>query len=349
MPEPTTVALAGLGDVGRALLERLTERQPPVRVVAACDTGGATVDADGLDPVDLLEAKRDHSSVREGPGRERGWDAEALAGRAPADVLVQLTPTDLGDPSGSLATIEAALASGKQVVTAAKDALACEPERIRALQRAHGGRVHHSAAVAGSVPILETLQAAFAGDRVRRVEGLLNGSTTYVLSRMADGDRREVALSQAREAGLLEADPTLDLSGRDAGAKAALLHQAVYGSTCSLAEVDVQGVATIDEAACRSARRSGFALRLLARVDEDGARVGPVEVPRESPFALDGPRACLRVVLAGAGSIVLEGPGAGPRETASAVLSDVLGAVGDRGWPVQAAASRLQQSSGRLS
>lgn len=349
MSEPTTLALAGVGDVGRALLARLADGRRPVRVVAACDTGGATVDDHGLDPAELLEAKCTQASVREGPGRERGWDAPTLAARAPADVLVQLTPTDLGDPSGSLATIEAALASGKQVVTAAKDALACAPSRIRALERAHEGRVHHSAAVAGSVPVLETLQAAFAGDRVRRVEGLLNGSTTYVLSRMADGDRREAALSQAREVGLLEADPTLDLSGRDAGAKAALLHQAVYGSTCSLAEVDVQGVASIDEAACRSARRSGFALRLLARVDEDGARVGPVEVPQESPFALDGPRACLRVVLDGAGSIVLEGPGAGPRETASAVLSDVLGAAGNDGRRVQAAASRLQQSSGRLS
>lgn len=326
MPE-ARIALLGLGQVGSALVDQLaTDAEPDrLRVVSATDTTGTIVDPDGLDLPELAAAKRSTGSVLDGPGKPTRWTAAQAAARAPADVVVQLTPSDLTDPSQSLAEIQAALAAGRDVVTAAKAAPALAPGELAGLVATSGRRLVKSAAVAGSVPVLETLQAAFRGDRIQRIEGVLNGSTTRILSAMEDGCSREEALAQARAEGLLEADPTHDLTGRDAGAKAALLHQAAYGSQLSLEHVTVRGIGSLDETACRQARDRGFAIRLLARIDPSGASVAPVEVPIDGPFAVTGPQVALRLVLEGSGSIVLEGPGAGPRETASAVRSDLIG------------------------
>lgn len=323
MPE-TRVAILGLGQVGRALACHLQD-EAGLCVVSATDTTGTLVDPDGLDLETLVAAKETDGSVLRGPGQATPWTSVQAATRAPADVVVQLTPSDLTDPRQSLDEVQAALSADRDVVTAAKAAGALAPVELAESLAASQGRLACSAAVAGSVPVLETLRGAFRGDRIERIEGVLNGSTTRVLSAMETGTSREQALSLAREEGLLEADPTHDLTGLDAGAKAALLHQAAYRSRLSLDEVNVDGIGSIDEAACREAKARGFAIRLLARVDPDGARVAPVEVPLEGPFAVTGPQVALRIVLEGAGSIVLEGPGAGPRETASAVRSDLLG------------------------
>lgn len=350
MPDPIDVHLVGVGGVGRAFARRLAGHDGPVRLVGATDTSGTVLDPTGLDAGALVDAKDATGRVAGlAEARARGWSALEAARRVPADVLVQLTPTRLDDPGASADVIEAALASGKHVVTAAKDALACQPRRLRRAQRRHGRAVLASGAVGASVPVLETIERAFKGDTVHRVEALLNGSTTYVLSSMEDGTPRERALARARAEGLLEADPSVDLSGRDAAAKAALLHQRLYGSTLALDEVDVDGIGRVDEAACRTAARQGFAIRLLARVDRSGARVGPVEVPQEGPFAIAGPSCCVRWVMEGAGEVTLSGPGAGPRETASAVLSDVLSSSAATVPRVQAAALRSQQSSGSSS
>lgn len=323
MPE-TTVALLGVGQVGQALIGQLHAKPSGLRLVSATDTTGTIVDPDGLDLEALLAAKQRQGSVLEAPGRATGWTAAEAADRAPADVVVQLTPSDLTDPTQSMAEIHAALAAGPDVVTAAKAAPALAPAQVAEAVASSRGRLVQSATVAGSAPILETLGSAFHGDRIERIEGVLNGSTTRVLSAMETGSTREQAMALAREEGLLEADPTHDLSGRDAGAKAALLHQGAYGSHLSLDDVSVRGLGRIDEAACQAASQRGLAIRLLARIDREGARVRPVEVPLEGPLAVTGPRAVLRLVLEGAGCIVLEGPGAGPRETASAVRSDLI-------------------------
>ncbi len=320
----TSVALLGLGQVGCALIGQLQAEPAGLRVVSATDTTGTIVDTAGLDLGALLAAKHRQGSVLEAPGRATAWTAAEAAERAPADVVVQLTPSDLTDPTQSLAEVRAALAAGRDVVTAAKAAPALAPARLAKAVASSQGRLAKSATVAGSVPILETLGSAFRGDRIERIEGVLNGSTTRILSAMETGSTREQALALAREEGLLEADPTHDLSGRDAGAKAALLHQAAYGSHLSLDDVSIGGIGGIDEAACQVASQGGLAIRLLARIDRSGASVRPVEVPREGPLAVSGPRAVLRLILTGAGSIVLEGPGAGPRETASAVRSDLI-------------------------
>lgn len=333
------LALLGFGDVGQALAGQLVASETPFRVTSISDTRGTLVDEDGLALADVLQAEAEGESVVAGPGRREGWSSIEAARRAPADTVVQLTPSDLEDPRRGLEEITAALSAGREVVTAAKDALACRPGDLPVAPGA-SDRLRYSASVGGSTPVLELLDRAFAGDRLAHLTGVLNGSTTYVLSRLEEGVGFGQALDDAREAGLLEADPKADLLGLDAGAKAAILHQRAYGSQLSLGDVPIEGITDVGPEECRRAREQGMAIRLVARVDAQGARVRPVELPAASPLVGEGPRACVRLVLQGAGEIVLEGPGAGPRETAAAVLADVIALREATHDPGRLAASR---------
>lgn len=319
------LAVLGFGDVGRALADRLADRDE-LQVTSVTDTGGTLVDADGLDLGQLAAAKAEAGTVAAGPGCSRDWDTREAARQAPADIVVQVTPTDLDAPERGLEEIRAAAQAGRDVVTASKDALACRPQAVR--EATQGLALRFGAAVGASTPALALLDGGFAGDGLEHVSAVLNGSTTFVLSRMAEGAGFGQALDEAREAGLLEADPSADLDGHDAAAKAAILHQRAYGSTLSRQEVATEGITGIEPAVCRQARRRGMAIRLVARVDEAGAEVGPVQLPASSPLVLEGPSACFRFAFAGAGEITLAGPGAGPQPTAAAVLADVLALPG---------------------
>lgn len=316
----TRLAVLGFGDVGQALARQVAD-EDELSITSATDASGTVVDEDGLAAHELVAAKTEHGTVQAADGRTPDWDSRQAARRAPADVVVQLTPSDLADPTRGLAELQAGLDAGRDVATAAKDALACRPEAVR--DAADGGRVRCSAAVGASTPALEVLEAGFAGDRLEHASAVLNGSTTFVLARMGEGAGFGQALDEARQAGLLEADPEADLAGHDAAAKAAILHQRAYGSRLAWTDVATEGITDIDPEACRQAAQRGMAIRLVARIDADGARVAPVQLPASSPLVVDGARACLRLSLAGAGDVVLAGPGAGPEPTAAAVLSDV--------------------------
>lgn len=340
---PARLALLGFGGVGQALARRLPESELGLEVTSVTDTTGTIVDEEGLDLGDLLATKQETDAVVDAEGTVEDWSASQAAALAPADIVVQLTPSDLEAPEDGLSQITAALGAARSVVTAAKDALACCPEAIAAAreqaQGAHasepadarsaagGPWLCSSASVGGSTPVLELLDGAFAGDELVRITGVLNGSTTAILSQMEDGDPFGAAIDAAREAGLLEADAKADLAGHDAAAKAAILHQRAFGSNLRLEDVPTKGITELGPAACQEAGRRGFAVRLVARVDASGACVRPIDLPQDDPLVGDGPRAAVRLTFAQAGEIVLQGPGAGPDETAGAVLSDILALV----------------------
>jgi len=321
---PVRVALLGFGNVGRALVEIVAEGGVPVRVVSVTDRSGTVVDENGLDAKRLLAAKLGKGAVSAYGAGYREWSSAEAAARSPADVVVQVTPTDLASCEAAVAEIEAAFSAGRDVVTAAKGALALDPGRLRKLGEQYGRALASSAAVAGAVPVLEVLDGAFRGDKLLHLEGVLNGSTTHILSQLEQGVPFERALAEARAAGILETDPSLDLLGLDAAAKAAILHQRAYGSDLSIKDVQTVGITGLTAKECQGARASGFAVRLVARVSADGARVRPLYVPSESPLAVSGRKNAIRLVFESAGEIALTGAGAGPRETAGAVLSDVL-------------------------
>lgn len=313
------ISILGFGTVGRALAERIAETGAPIRIVSVTDSQGTIEDRRGLDPRALLDAKAKGAIAGDGRGAHhavRGVDA---------DVVVDLLPTDLvtGEPSYSL--ILESLRAGKGVVTASKGALALHTKALRLTVAASRGSFRHSGSVCGGTPILELLRGAFQGDRVERFDAVLNGSTNFVLAKLEEGIPWEAALAEARAQGILEADPSLDLLGLDAAAKAVILANEAWSASWSLGEADVRGIVGITARDAQEAKANGLAIRLVARASpEKGVSVAPVTLPRDHPLVTDGTENAVRLKLAGAGTIALRGPGAGGRETASAVLSDIL-------------------------
>lgn len=319
MPE-LRVSLLGFGTVGQALARSLATDARGVRVVSITDRHGTVEDRRGVDLAAALAEKAARGTVARST-HDAAWAVE----RVDADVVVDLLPTDLraGEPSRGLAL--AALKRGKHVVTASKGALALHGPALAEVAALARREVRASASVLGGTPALELLRGAFRGDRVERFDAVLNGSTNVVLGLLEQGETWDAALAQARAAGILEADPSLDLLGLDAAAKAVILANAAWGARWTLADVDARGIVGITPREAQEAKASGLALRLVARASpERGIHVAPVALPRDHALVTEGAETALRLKLAGAGIVTLRGPGAGGAETAAAVLSDIL-------------------------
>lgn len=322
---PLRAAILGFGNVGQALAKLLVAdpalaRRLAVTVVA--DRGG-TVTPTTVSELDrALADKTANGTVARGPPPSSLAEfVESLD----CDVVVDLLPSDLetGEPSRSIAL--AALRSGKHVVTANKGLLALHAAEVLAAAAEAGRSVRSGAAVGGGTPILEVLVNAFRGDRVQYFTAVLNGSSNFVLCALEGGATWDRALDEARAKGILEADPSLDLSGRDAAAKGVILANALWGRNLRLADAQVRGIWGLDPNEVRDEARRGLAVRLVVRGDpEGGVRVAPVTLPREHPLVAHGAENVVQFSLQAAGKITIRGPGAGGTESAAKVLSDLL-------------------------
>ncbi|MEM1428594.1 MAG: homoserine dehydrogenase [Pseudomonadota bacterium] len=317
MPDPLRLGIAGLGTVGAGVV-KIVRRAAPMLTARA----GRRVELSAV-------SARDRARDRGVPISDYGWEDDpiALAERPDVDVFVELMG---GSDGPARASVEAALKAGKDVVTANKALLAHHGQALAELAEAHGATIRFEAAVAGGIPVMKALTESLAGNEITRVLGVMNGTCNYILTRMeSEGLPYEEVFEEARALGYLEADPTLDVGGIDAGHKLALLATVAFGTKVDFDGVALEGIERISIEDIKQAAELGFRIKLLgvARMTGRGleSSMAPCLVPRESPLGqLEG--ATNMVVLEGdqVGQIVLRGAGAGEGPTASAVMGDVL-------------------------
>jgi homoserine dehydrogenase len=226
-----------------------------------------------------------------------------------------------------------AMRAGRHVVSANKQLLSQHGEELWATAREHGVQLRFEGAVAGVVPVIRVLQESLAAARVERVHGIVNGTTNYILSEMARvGLSYDEALAQAQQLGYAEADPTEDVTGKDAAAKMAILARLAFSSPVHLDQVVYEGIEHITSDDLAYAKELGLALKLIGTAERvDGGvsvRVHPVFLYAAHPLAsVDGPFNAVTVESEAITEITLSGPGAGGPQTASAVLGDVISAM----------------------
>jgi homoserine dehydrogenase len=243
-------------------------------------------------------------------------------------VVVEL----IGGVDQAFELVRGALARGKHVVTANKALLAARGDEIFKLAREKGVDVYYEAAVCGGVPIIRTLREALASDRIGALHGIVNGTTNFILSAMAEkGEPIETALAEAQRLGYAEADPTLDVSGGDAAQKLCVLAQLAFGARLAPQDVLTEGIMALSPEDFRWGREMGYALKLLAIArrcgagDQIEARVHPCFIPAGSLLA--GVRGAMNAVVLHSealGASLLYGQGAGAMPTGSAVVSDII-------------------------
>jgi len=307
------LAIVGAGVVGASTLELAGKYGH--EVVAIADSGSAAVDPDGLDPAPVLARKNDEGTV--------GEAAPDAALDADYDVLVEATPTTLGDAEPGFSHVRHALERDRHVVLANKGPVAERYGDLRALERDSAGEVLFEATVGGAIPALSTIRDVGA-DHVTAVRGVLNGTANFVLSRMAaEGLDYEHVLAEAQDLGVAEADPSFDVQGTDAALKCVILANVLYDDEYTLADADVSGIEDLPGSALELAAEDGRTVRLIGEVADGEVRVGPRLVPEHGTLAVTGTRNIVQLDTEHAGRLNVSGRGAGGPETASAVLADV--------------------------
>ncbi|MEO6811302.1 MAG: homoserine dehydrogenase [Isosphaeraceae bacterium] len=246
------------------------------------------------------------------------------------DPEVRIVVETMGGTESALPMVLAALAAGKDVVTANKALLAEHGPEIFAQARRHGRAVAFEGSVGGGIPIIHALGVSLAANQVQSLAAIVNGTCNFILSSMAsDGQSYESALRQAQELGYAEADPTLDVDGTDTAHKLAILAQLAFGASVRVSQIPRQGIDQLHPADLRYASELGYSVKLLAlaRLSEDGLelRVAPTLVRQGMPLAdVAGPYNAIRVVGDAVGDTFFYGRGAGALPTASAVVGDLI-------------------------
>ncbi|HWA96065.1 MAG TPA: homoserine dehydrogenase [Terracidiphilus sp.] len=306
--QPLRIALFGFGTVGSSVARILVDSQPEaLRWTHVFNRNVARKRVDWA-PADIVWSE----------------DAEAVLA-SDVDVIVELAGGL--DPAG--AWVRRALEAGKSVVTANKKLIAYHGVELERLAAAKGGHLKYGAAVAGGIPVIPGLEQGLAGDHIRRMEGILNGTCNFILSRMEEGADYATVLKEAQAKGYAEADPTEDVGGFDARAKLAILMRLALRVIVDPEEIVPQPITSVSAMDFSYARDLKCTIRQVARAEErDGevaATVGPMLVDRNSPLAWSRGTENM-VVLNGryGGDVVFSGHGAGGHPTAVAVVSDLL-------------------------
>jgi len=323
---PLRIALFGFGTVGSSVARILVESRPE-------------------------ELELTHIYVRSLAKRRVDWvpasvvwseDADAVLA-SNVDVVVELAGGL--DPAG--VWVRKALTAGKSVVTANKKLISCQGVELEKLTAAGGGQLKYGAAVAGGIPVIPGLEQGLAGDQIVRIEGILNGTCNFILSRMQEGAEYAPVLVAAQAKGYAEADPTEDVGGFDARAKLAILMRLALRVQIDPEEITPLPITSIAAIDFSYARELGCTIRQVARADRAGgqiaASVGPMLVDLHSPLAWSRGTENM-VILTGryGGDVVFSGHGAGGHPTAVAVVSDLLAlAHGSKRVEVPAVAARL--------
>ena len=320
---PLKVALLGCGVVGSEVARIMTTHadDPTARIGAPVELAGVAV--------------RRPDKVREGIAPELvTTDATALVKRGDIDVVIEV----IGGIEPARALITTAFEHGASVVSANKALLAQDGAALHAVAEQHDKDLYYEAAVAGAIPLIRPLRESLAGDKINRVMGIVNGTTNFILDAMdSTGAGYQEALDEATALGYAEADPTADVEGFDAAAKAAILAGISFHTRVRLDDVYREGMTEVTAADFASAKEMGCTIKLLAICEraEDGAsvtaRVHPAMIPLSHPLAsVRGAYNAVFVESDAAGQLMFYGPGAGGSPTASAVLGDLVAVCRNR-------------------
>ncbi len=339
---PLKVALLGCGVVGSEVARIMTTHADDLAARI-----GAPVELAGV-------AVRRPDKVREGidPALVT-TDATALVKRGDLDIVVEV----IGGIEPARTLITTAFEHGASVVSANKALLAQDGAALHAAAGEQGKDLYYEAAVAGAIPLIRPLRESLAGDKVNRVLGIVNGTTNFILDKMdTTGAGYQEALDEATALGYAEADPTADVEGFDAAAKAAILAGIAFHTRVRLDDVHREGMTEVTAADFASAKEMGCTIKLLAICEraEDGAsvtaRVHPAMIPLSHPLAsVRGAYNAVFVESDAAGQLMFYGPGAGGAPTASAVLGDLVAVgrnrIGGTTGPGESAYAALPVSS----
>lgn len=326
------VQLVGFGNIGRGFAEVLIRKRKnlkeryglDINVVSISDVSGTVANEKGVDLEKALSVMKKTGELINYPGAKPLSGLKAIE-NIDADVVIEATPTNVKTGEPGLSHMLSAMENGKHVVTSNKGPLALNFKKLKETAEKNNVMFRFEASVGGAMPIINLANETLSGDEILAIEGILNGTTNYILSRMhREESPFELVLREAQEMGIAEKDPSYDIDGIDTASKLVILANAIMGIDVSYKDVKTQGIRKVNLEAVKLAKEDGYAIKLIGEVRNNSLEVAPRLVPVNHPLNVDG---ALNVALFEtdvAGDITIVGKGAGAIETNSAILSDLI-------------------------
>ena len=325
------IILCGFGVVGQSLAKLLDSRSEDLyarfglkpRIVGVTDREGSAQESSGLDLTRLVEVKKKFGSVKKyGNGNNKQTSLD-LINNLDADVLVETTTSNYKDAEPGMSNITAAMKQGLHVISVNKGPLALAFPSLMELATYNQVLLKFSGTVGGGTPIIDYAKNSLHGERISSFAGILNGTTNYILTNMANGMTFESALQDAKKKGYVEADEALDLDGLDAAAKLVILANWIMDFKVTLPDIKRIGIRKVTTSDIQKASKNNCALKLIASCNKD-LIVAPKEISLDDPLCVNGTLNAISFTSEHSGTQTIIGRGAGGIETASSILRDLL-------------------------
>jgi len=325
------IILCGFGVVGQSLVKLFESRSEDLyakyglkpRVVGVFDSNGSAVDSSGLDLERLVETKKKSGSVKNYSKTKNNLTGLDIIKNIDADVLIETTASNYKDAEPGMTHITSAMKKGMHVISVNKGPLALAFPSLLELATYNQVMLKFSGTVGGGTPILDYAKDSLRGERITSFAGILNGTTNYILTNMANGLSFESALKDAKERGYVEADESLDLDGLDAAAKLVILANWIMGMKVTMPDIKCTGIRKVTTEDIKNAAKKKCAIKLIASCNKD-LEVGPKEISIDDPLCVNGTLNAIAFTSEHSGTQTIIGKGAGGMETASSILRDLI-------------------------
>jgi len=325
------IILCGFGVVGQSFAKLLESRSEDLyaryglkpKIVGVFDKTGGVTDTSGLDISRLIDTKRKHNSVKKYSKKENNVSGLDMINNLNAEVLVETTASNYKDAEPGMTHIINAMKQGLHVISVNKGPLALAFPSLLELAEYNNILFRFSGTVGGGTPILDYAKNSLGGEQIISFDGILNGTTNYILTNMAKGMSFNDSLKDAKKRGYVEADESLDLDGLDAAAKLVILANWIMGMKVTMPDIKRTGIRKVNGEDIKTAASKNCAVKLIASCNKELV-VGPKEIPVNDPLCVSGTLNAISFTSEHSGTQTVIGRGAGGIETASSILRDLI-------------------------
>ena len=325
------IILCGFGNVAQNLIKLIDSRAEDLyaqygikpRIIGVFDSGGSAVESSGLDLSKLFSVKKKNVSVKYYNNTKTQMSGLDMINNLDAEVLIEATPSNYKDGEPGMSHITSAMKRGMHVISVNKGPLALAFPSLMELAIFNHVLFRFSGTVGGGTPILDYGKNSLRGEKITTFMGILNGTTNYILSNMANGMSFDTALKDAKSKGYVEADESLDLDGFDAAAKLVILANWIMDMKVTLPDIKCTGIRDITSVDIKKAAKNKCVIKLIASCDKDLV-VAPREISLDDPLCVSGTLNAISFTSEHSGKQTIIGRGAGGIETASSILRDLL-------------------------
>ena len=325
------IILCGFGVVGQSFAKLLESRSEDLyaryglkpRIVGVFDRKGSANDPSGLDTSKLIDVKKKYGSVNRYSGAFDNTSGTQNINNLEAEVLIEATESNYKDAEPGMTHIIDAMKRGMHVISVNKGPLALAFPSLMEIAEYNHVLFRFSGTVGGGTPILDFAKNSLRGERIVSFDGILNGTTNYILTNMANGMSFNDALDDAKQKGYVEADESLDLDGLDAAAKLVILANWIMGMKVTMPDIKITGIRKIDNSDIKHAAEKNCAIKLIASCNKE-LTVAPKEIATIDPLCVSGTLNAISFTSEHSGTQTIIGRGAGGIETASSILRDLI-------------------------